>query len=293
MAGTLRIYTKKYGEMQTGCQILGKGTRIRQHQDHVKERNRQLYKALIIGIIILLTTGCAAVRKGSSDKDGESLALASIALRQAGNRNLTNSGFFIQKGKISTSGEAGRINLIFTMRYVKPGNYLISLRSITGIEAFRVFITEDTVLINDRLNEELLYGKPVDFEKITGIHPELLRVSLGDFITENADIIGDEGCAANEMGVESYYKGLKINSIIDCKLEKVKSIELESSIPDEKITIEYKKNRFDYYRVPRKVEINDTRRKVKITIKIERYICPWIGEIEFIPGSGYSRKSLI
>ena len=252
-----------------------------------------MQKALVIAICVILLSGCAGIRDMSYGDNSESLSASLQAVSQADARNITNTGFFIQKGKISTTGDAGRINLLFTMKYVKPGSYLISLRSITGMEAFRVYLTEDTVLINDRLNQELLYGNPFDFERITGINPDLLKVSLGDFISGNAEVKGENGCSGNNLEVDTYYKGLKIKNIIDCNLEKVRSLELDAGLPGEVITVEYKKSRYDYYRVPRKVEIIDTGRKVRISIKIEKYICPWTGEIEFIPGSGYKIRSLI
>ncbi len=250
-------------------------------------------KIIILVVSIIVLSGCAGLRETSMNIEEEGNIPTERTLGQVETRNLTNSGFFIQKGRISTSGDAGRINLLFTMKYVKPDKYLISLRSVTGIEAFRVFISGDTVLINDRLNRELLYGTPFDFERITGIHPDLLRVSFGDLITENIKIIDNNGCTGNELNVESYYMGLLIHSIIDCRQEKVKSVILSSGFPGETITIDYRKHRYDYFRIPRRVEINDSRRNVKIALKIDKYISPWIGEIEFIPGSGYKRKSLI
>ena len=38
-----------------------------------------------------------------------------------------------------------------TIKYELPDKYLISIRSKAGIEAARIFITKDTVLINDRI----------------------------------------------------------------------------------------------------------------------------------------------
>lgn len=248
---------------------------------------------IILSVSVLFFSGCTGLKKTArNDTAGENIGTGRVIM-QTGTRNLTNSGFFIQKGRITTSGEAGRINLLFTMKYVKPDNYLISLRSITGIEALRVYISGDTVLINDRLNQEVLYGNPYEFERITGIHPDLLKVSLGDLVTDNIRITNNDDCSGNELNVESYYMGLLINSIIDCRLEKVKAIILSSGVPGERISIDYLRHRYDYFRIPRRIEINDSGRNVKITLKIEKYISPWIGDIEFIPGSGYKKRSLI
>ena len=236
--------------------------------------------------------GCSATRNTAPETTELRLG-AEKTLRQTEVRNITNSGFFIQKGRISTSGDAGRINLLFTMKYAKPGIYLISLRSITGAEAFRVYITPDTVLINDRLNQQLLYGNPFDFERIAGIHPDLLRISLGDIATNSTGIISGNECQGNRLQIESYYKGLLIRSVIDCRIEKVISAILNTGNPDGGINITYEKHRYDFYRIPRKIDINDYLRNVKITVRIDKYLSPWIGDVEFIPGNGYSIKSLI
>ena len=47
------------------------------------------------------------------------------------------------------------------------------------------------------------------------------------------------------------------------------------------------------HRLPKKVEINDFRRKIRITLSIDKYTSPWIGDVEFIPGTGYTVKPLI
>ena len=253
-----------------------------------------MYKVgLILLLFYIFSAGCAVRNIDLPEIAGETRVSSERILGQVAARNITNGGFFVQKGKISTSGEAGRINLLFTMKYVKPGNYLISLRSITGIEAFRVYISQDTVLINDRLNQEILYGKPADFERITGIHPDLLRISLGDIVFTGNEIVDVGGCSGGEIKLEGNYKGLLINTIVSCGVEKVKSAVLNRGIPDRTINIDYKKHRFDYYRIPRRIEVNDYSRNVTIKVKIEKYLSPWVGDVEFIPGNGYSIKSLI
>jgi hypothetical protein len=218
---------------------------------------------------------------------------ASAVLDRTIHRNLGNGGFFIHKGRVMTSGESGRISLFFTMKFVPPSNYLISLRSKTGIEAFRIYLTSDTVLVNDRLNKCVLYGNIRDFERISGIPAALLNVSYGDLFYVDPKLQPDEICLDNEIRLNEFFLGLMVKSTIDCKNEKVKSVLVTTGVPDEFITIEYKKAREDYYGLPRKVEVNDFRRKIRITLSLDKYTAPWIGDIEFIPGSGYVVKPLI
>jgi hypothetical protein len=161
------------------------------------------------------------------------------------------------------------------------------------MEAFRLYLTADTVLINDRLNKSVLYGSINDFERIVGLPAALLRVSFGDLFYIDPKLQEDELCIDNEIKLNEYFLGLMVKSTIDCRNEKVKSVLLTTGVPDEFITIEYKKGRDDNIGLPRKVEINDFRRKIKITLSLDKYTAPWLGDIEFIPGTGYQVKPLI
>jgi hypothetical protein len=252
-----------------------------------------LYKVGLILALGILLTGCTVTRPVSSIGTQANAASVDEIIKVTESQNITGSSFFIEKGRISTSGEGGRINLMFTMKFAQPGIFLISLKSITGIEAFRVFITTDTVLINDRINKVTLYGRPYDFEKISGLPGELLNISVGDLFVGERMKSNETGCSCNSLHINDYYRGLIINSIIDCTIGKAKSVTLTSGIPNEQINIFYSGFRSDLYRLPRRVEVNDFRRNVKILIRIDKYTVPWTGGTEFIPGAGYKLRKLL
>jgi hypothetical protein len=253
-----------------------------------------LYKVIFITVaVVIVGCGCAVSKRTGNEIIGISQTDAKELIQFTEKQNITNSSFFIERGRISTSGEGGRINLLFTMKYAQPGNYLISLKSATGIEAFRVYIAKDTVLINDRINRVTLYGNPFDFERISGLPADLLKVSIGDIFISGRNGENIEKCIDNKLTVNDYFSGLIIKSIINCALGKTKSVLLTSGKLDEQITLLYSKYRNDNYKVPGRIEVNDFRRKVKIVIRIEKYSVPWIGDVEFIPGAGYKHKKLL
>lgn len=243
--------------------------------------------------MLLFTVSCSVVRKTQKEDikpmEQEDLVVIKRTLEQ----NISRTGFFIERGRISTSGEGGRISLMFSLKYNEKGEYLISLRSNTGMEAFRVMLTKDTVLINDRINQTVLYGNPYDFERITGIPADLLIVIFGDLfrISGKANIYGEDSRA--ELRIEDYFLGLLVKTVIDKRIAKVKSVLITTGVTDEYISIDYLKHREDRFKLPKKVEINDFRRKVKIALRIEKYSVPWIGEIEFIPGKGFKQKRIL
>jgi outer membrane biogenesis lipoprotein LolB len=252
-----------------------------------------LYKVELLALVVLLiSAGCGTVKNSSTFPDKGQRNAKEVLLNTSG-KNITGAGFFIRKGKILTDNESGRTSLYFTMKYNAEGKYLISIRSKTGMEAFRVFLSKDTILINDRLNRKVLYGNGKDFEKITGIPAALLKISIGDFFYNKPVISGGDYCVNNEVKLSDYFQGLIVNSTIDCRTEKLKSIVVSTGSPDKYITIDYRKYREDNYSVPRRVEVNDPARRIKIVITIDKYVAPWVGEIEFIPGSGYKSKPII
>jgi len=253
-----------------------------------------LYKVEVILLVILfLTGGCATTVKTSGVGTEKHKVEVKDVLQNVSAKNITGTGFFIRKGKIITEGESGKISLYFTMKYSADGEYLISIRSKTGMEAFRVYLSKDTILVNDRLNRNVLYGNARDFERITGIPSALLKISVGDIFYNKPVVGGGESCVDNEIKISDFFQGLIVNSTIDCQSEKLKSIIVSAGAPDKFITIDYRKFRDDSYSVPKRVEVNDPGRKIKIIISIEKYLAPWVGEIEFIPGSGYKHKPLI
>ena len=70
---------------------------------------------------------------------------------------------------------------------------MITVRSRTGIEAGRAFITSDTLIIKDRFNKKLLVGKPETLAKKYGIDPSFLFTILGDIVVEDKDRDGFNG----------------------------------------------------------------------------------------------------
>ena len=45
--------------------------------------------------------------------------------------------------------------------------------------------------------------------------------------------------------------------------------------------------------MPKIVEVNDFSRRIEIKIAINKYTTPWYGDIEFIPGNGYSIRPIL
>ncbi|MFN8241976.1 MAG: DUF4292 domain-containing protein [Bacteroidales bacterium] len=251
-----------------------------------------MQKLIFYTLALLLLASCATTKKTSGGTEELNIHKRDSLLGKTLLKNVSFDGYFIEKGRISSSGQEGRISLFFNMKCQAKGVYMISLRSFAGLEAFRVYIDKDTVLVNDRLNQVLLKGDPVDFEKITGLPFELLNIITGDFFPGKSLDEKSNGCRNGVTKYSGYLRGLLLDYEIDCNKSKVRSLKIGTGVGERNITLNYSGYRSMGKMVPRKVNIVDELRRVKITLKIEKISNPWFGEINFTPGKGYKVRGL-
>lgn len=207
-------------------------------------------------------------------------------------QNITSDNFFIQKAQIEIISEGTSNVFLATVRFIRPDTFLISLRSKAGIEAARIFLTKDTVLINDRINKQLLFGKPDALGRKFRFTSEIFPVLLGDFVKDKdiKNIVTD--CRNGKAVLVSNMYGSRLIYNIDCNRMKVISTVREGSTDKTSESLFFEKfikvNKLTY---PSRIRIDyyDT----EVNIRIERLESPWIGNIEFIPGKNYELKELL
>jgi len=251
-----------------------------------------LYKVAYILIVIFLTAGCSALRSGyvpeqKIERETEPVNL----LKTVKDQNVTLHNFFIQKAQIEISSNAISENFLASVKFVYPDTFLISVRSKAGIEAARIFYTRDTILINDRINRQFLYGKPRLAGRKYRIAPETLQLVMGDLISENNEILLSE-CVNGLATLNVSIHGSKIKYIVDCEKGKVASAIQEGSLGSVLTVLSF--DRFirdsEIYYPSRIIISND---EVKVNIRIEKLEYPYSGNIEFIPGKNYELIELL
>ncbi|MCX6300924.1 MAG: DUF4292 domain-containing protein [Bacteroidia bacterium] len=201
--------------------------------------------------------------------------------------NITNSDFNISKAEIEIANDMEKQKMICNMKYKKSGIYLISLRSQAGIEAARIFITKDTILINDRINKRLYYGEPNYLLEKYGITTTVLPVVLGDFISDKSgDKIAD---CDNGKTVIIEKEGVKeLEYTIDCRSKKVTEIRALSIETGKGIIIRFEKfNELEESIMPKNIVITDKEEETRISIIIEKIENKLESDITFIPGKNY------
>ena len=243
-------------------------------------------------MLLILNLSCTAKKFISENTTGSEKEYAERIINNVRRNNISEENFYIEKGEFSVIMNNKRTRYIFSAKYNKPDTYLISIRSSTGIEGVRVYLTKDTVLINDRIGKRLLYGKPKDLEKIAGLPYFVIKAVFGDLLI-NGDTKKDEKKRVeNQVILIQQFQGKIWKSVIDPKIGKVVSTVFSNGIQKEAIIFNYSKFGRSGKYIPAVIDIKDLTNKVNVKLKLERIQILWKGEIRFIPGKGYTKEEI-
>jgi hypothetical protein len=209
-------------------------------------------------------------------------------------QNISKDNFYIKKADIEISGYEQKRNLIGSIKFEKPDKYLISIKSRTGVEALRIFISGDTILANDRINRILYCGSGKYLYSKLGLKNNFIPVCLGDYISENQNMPVVSNCLDGYYINNETAGNLSIKYKADCKLGKViEAISDKSGLSQE---VEFHYSNFKGsggLLTPRNIEIKDKEESVIIIIRIRQVEFQWSGIIEFFPGNRYELRRLL
>ena len=241
-------------------------------------------KPLIL-ILLVLLTGCSALKTGKTKT--EHISSRFFDFRKIMAQNLTVNDFNIRKAEVQIAiGDEKQI-LLASVKYKTPGYWLISLKNNIGIEITRAYITTDTLLINDRLEKKMFYGKTNAIEKRYGIPFIAIPVIFGDFVEENPESIDSIKCVGAKDTLNIKFDKFEIEYFISCRDNKIINANLRN--PGNKvIQIAYSKiSLFDNKKYPSRIKIIDTTDRCIIEIRIRNIDFNNIERLDFIPGRGY------
>jgi len=141
-----------------------------------------------IGIILLIcffTASCSVTRKERTNvNDKLNRTFSDNTLESIKYQNITSNSFFIQKAEIILLTKNGKERFIANIKFEKPDKYLISIKNITGIEGARIYINEDSILVNDRINKKLYFGNSYNLKKKFGLTIDLIPLIFGDIVLD-------------------------------------------------------------------------------------------------------------
>jgi hypothetical protein len=151
-------------------------------------------------------------------------------------------------------------------------------------------MTEDTVLINDRMNRKLYYGSGNDITEKFGYSFKLLPVLFGAFVLNYDKINEIRNCEEEVYIINSKFENYNLKYSISCRSDRLTSLVISDESDTKPVIISYyeiKKYGFVYYYS--KVLINDLRGFNSLKIMIKKIEAPYEGFIEFVPGRNYER----
>ena len=251
-----------------------------------------------IGYIILfflLSASCTVARKSRSVKSAEENSSASLNLYQSIiNQNLTARSFFIEKAEFKISSGGSENSGIGTIKFIKPDKFLISIKSIIGIEIARIYITGDSIMANDRINKKFYLGSASYLKTKYGVTTAVLPVVFGDYVNDEKPDSSRMSCVDGRVQINGSVKKVKIRYLIDCANGKSILTMHEENSRESVLNIEYD----DFFMInginsPGKIKISDSQSDTTIEIRIQKIIIPWDGTIDFIPGKQYEKIRLL
>jgi len=246
-------------------------------------------------IACLIISGCASSRKSGHVDDHVVGDTAGLSIPESvAEQNLTGKSFFIQKAEIEYINGEQKQKFLATIKFEYPGRYLISLKSRTGLEGARIFVSKDSILINDRINKTVYFGNALYLRKKFGMDQGFLALVFGDFIDNEISYTNKDQCINGKYSLMTNAHGVKLKYLIDCKKRKITSVNIDNSYGNERIGFEYEEfKRIGSIIVPKVTRMDYKDKNLKVKIKILKMVYPWNGSVKFFPGKGYELIELL
>ncbi len=247
----------------------------------------------LITVLLIFSLSACSVTKRSKRLNVSSANKMELNFADLKSINLTTHNFNIRKATIELNSENESQKILATIKFRKPYNYLISLRSRTGIEAARIFLSNDTILINDRINRKLFYGSPGYIETKYGVSINAIPLLLGDYIFDSDSDYISEKCINGKIDFIKFIEERRISGEINCSNSKIINVLFRGRSGAGQIQIKYN----DFFMkqgvvFPRNISINDSEGNTSLTIDYSDVDFAAADDINFIPGSGYERVPL-
>lgn len=244
-----------------------------------------MYKKIAIYFILIFFSGCSVFKI----QEGRNIINKTyVDIDNIKKKNLTNNSFYIQRADIEIYSDGEKRTFLASVKFNRPDTFLISIRSKSGIEAARVFLTDDTLLVNDRINKIVYYGSGDELIFKYGFSGYFVPLLFGDFIFQAENFDDTVNCKEGVLNIISNYKKKGFKYCLDCYSERILSVEIVNEIDTRPIIIEYldseKKDEIDYYS---KVQLSNLKGFERILLKFEKIEVPYNGYTEFIPGKNY------
>jgi len=254
-----------------------------------------LRKVIIIILLPVFIAGCSVIGKSRKTLTTDyTNSGSSNVFESTKNQNITNNDFFIQKAEIEIVTGEGKEKYLASIKFEKPDKYLISVKSRTGIEGARIYISNDSILVNDRINKKLYSGNTIYLKRKFGLTPGFIPLIFGDVILQKNWENNNEKCVGSKIMTEYHLNGVILNYEIDCNKRKVVTVSTVDNFDKNVIKLRFG----NFFKVgsnliPKIIEFESSEFNSVVKIKVLKVELPWSGSIKFIPGKGYELIELV
>lgn len=225
----------------------------------------------VIIIFLFLTTilGCSSIRKSLITVPVDNINNITD-INDITKNNLTRNDFDIQKIEIQYKDRERDESLMANLKFRKPNDFLISLRTKIGLEIARIKITNDSLFIIDQINKTLYYGSNSFLINNYGLRIEFMPLLIGDILIKNRAITKAFQCNENSL-LTSNFNNYSINYNVDCDLVKPLETTLNDSYQRETLlNYSYQITSNDKF-VPKHVKITSGFLGYEIIMKLDNY----------------------
>ena len=250
-------------------------------------------KVIIFLILIAAGLGCSVLRvEKYGEEDLSAISSSEVFMRNIIKQNLTSQSFFIQKALIQLSAEGGKEKFLANVKFQPPDTFLISLRMNNGIEVLRIFTSNDTIIILDRIKRKQYYGSDQYLIKRFGLSTNILPLIFGDFISSNYYDNAFK-CSKGKSNMIEIINEAQISYVIDCNKMKCTQANIEFKANTDRIGLFYSNfTKNGGVRIPGKILITDRKNEIELLIEIKKYLFPWNGNVELTSGTKYEMIQL-
>lgn len=245
-----------------------------------------MQKVTVIILSAVFITGCSIFRDANKSVP-QNINENGFSASEILENNLTSEDFNIKRAEVSYSDENSDVSFIASLKYRKNGEWLASLRTKTGIEAARVFISHDTVLINDRINKRLYCGSYTYIERKYGVSADAIPLLVGDLVLKSSE---DDYmlCIEGRSKIDTKLTVSNVSYYVDCRNRKSGSVLIDREIGENKILIRYTDYKSSGTKIyPEIIEIQESNGKSKLKIIIRNIELLPVDNLNFIPGNNY------
>jgi hypothetical protein len=250
-----------------------------------------LRKIIYILYFFLLCSGCSVNRKIETRRESVNSNLGKGTIyERIVNQNITSRNFFIERAEFKIINNEEQRSGFVTMKFLMPDKFLISIKSNTGIEIARVFLTGDSIMLNDRMSKKLYIGSASYLKGKYGITTSFLPVLLGDYLNDKSIDSSKINCKDGMVRITGIVEDIVIKYLFDCKYGKCVLTLPDKSQNESQLKINYSEFfNANSINVPGKVEISDSQTRTLIQLRIQKIVFPWKGTLEFVPGKQYEK----